>query len=84
VDAEEPGVEPQAEGDLRDRREEEEERQGAVVGRGKIRRVERDEEEADEVREDVGGAVDGGVGGELAQVGERRSRRQSRPLSEVK
>src|SRR5436309_3081057 len=88
VDAEEAGVEAEAEDDLGEGAEEDQQGDVAVVDLGQEARVERDQQQVDDVGEDVGGAVDGGVRRELAEVGEQpRSRTgsgQTRPLSEVK
>jgi hypothetical protein len=81
VDAEEGAVEAQAEDDLGESREQQQQRQDAVVRGRQVRCVERDEEEVDEVREDVGGAVQRRVGRELLEM---PAERQTRPLSDVK
>jgi hypothetical protein len=90
VDPEEAGVEAEAEDDLRERAEEDQQGQVAVVDLGQEAGVERYEQQVDDVGEDVGRAVDGGVGGELAEVREEPGsgrgigRSQTLPLSDTK
>jgi hypothetical protein len=88
VDAEEAGVEAEAEDDLRERAEKDEQGQVADILRGEELDVEGEQKDGDDVGEDVGGAVDGGLGRELAEVreepGRGTGRSQTRPLSDVK
>jgi hypothetical protein len=70
VDAEETGVEAEAEDDLRQRAEEDQQGQVADILRGEEPDVEGQEKDGDDVGEDVGRAVDGGMGRELAEVRE--------------
>jgi len=67
VDAEEAGVEAEAEDDLCERAEEDQQGQVAVVDLGQEAGVERYQQEVDDVGEDIGRAVDGRVGRELAE-----------------
>jgi hypothetical protein len=68
VDAEEAGVEAEAEDDLRQRAEEDQQGQVADILRGEEPDVQGQQKDGDDVGEDVGRAVDGGMGRELAEV----------------
>jgi hypothetical protein len=88
VDAKEAGVEAEAEDDLRERAEQDQQGQVAVVDQGQEAGVEGNQEQVDDVGEDVGRPVDGGMGRELAEVreetGDAIGDSQTRPLSDVK
>jgi hypothetical protein len=68
VHAEEAGVEAQAEDDLRQRREERQQGQGAVVRGRQERREERDQQQAEDVRQDVRQPVQRRLSGQPADL----------------
>jgi hypothetical protein len=80
VHAEEARVEAEAEDDLGRGGKQQQQGEVAVVGRGEQRQVDRQQREIDQVREDVRGPVDRGLGDELPE----RPAGQTRPLSDVK